>query len=269
MAGGSTGDADRYLVPGLRRGLEILEIFNTDRAVMSLSEIARAIFLSPSSTYRLVRTLESMGYLQAVPGTKSYRLGPRVLRLGFRYLNTDEVVDAARLHLEGLRDATGASTHLGVMDGAEVLYLLRVASRGAIASNIRIGSRVPAHATAMGRVLLSWLDAAALDALFESQDLLPYTERTITSVAELRRTLAEDRARGYVITRSSYQKGIFGVAAPLRNTQGEVVAAINASGLEDLFQDGQIGGSVRERVVETADRISESLGYSPGRRIAL
>ena len=134
---------ERYIVPGLDRGLRLLQLFSPERPHWTLSEQARALGLSRSSVFRLVYTLEAGGFLRR-EGEKTVRLGAAVLGLGFAFLASQDVAEAARPFLEALRDATGASAHLSVLDGDRVLYLLRAPSRLALISNIAVGARLPA-----------------------------------------------------------------------------------------------------------------------------
>jgi len=256
-------DPDRYLVPGLARGLEILRCFDRERPALSAGELARLQDLPRSTVFRLVRTLEAMGFLVREVDGRLYRLGPAVLGLGYEYLAGQEVPDIARPALEALRDATGASAHLAIRDGAEIIYLARYASRSAIASNIRVGSRLPAHATTMGRVLLADLDDAALGALYQGVALSGHTAQTPPDLDALKAMLAADRARGHVIGRAFYERGVVSVAAPVREASGRTVAAINVTAADHAFDPAELEGPVRDRVVATAIQISTWLGYRP------
>ena len=132
-------DRDRYIVPALERGLRLLRGFTHGAPAMSLGEIAKANELPRATAFRLIRTLEVLGYLRRIDGTKTYRLGPAVLSLGFEYLASVDLPEIAGPALEGLRDRTGASAHLAVRDRDEIVYLCRVASRLTLTSSIRIG----------------------------------------------------------------------------------------------------------------------------------
>jgi DNA-binding IclR family transcriptional regulator len=236
---------ERYIVPGLDRGLRILQLFSPSQPQWALTDIARALGISRSSVFRLVYTLEAGGFLQR-NGDKLVRLGPAVLSLGFAWLSSQDIGEVARPHLESLRDATGASAHLGVLDGEHVLYLVRAPSRLALISNVGVGTRLPAATTSMGRVLLSGLDPTALR-------LLPAGQRPDEA------TLVEDRARGFVAEPSRFEPGITSVAAPVRDHTGRVIAAINISAPESFLPTARIGDTV-PLVLATAAAISAALG---------
>lgn len=241
---------ERYIVPGLDRGLRLLQLFTRERPHWTLADLARALELSRSSVFRLVYTLEAGGFLKR-EGEKSVRLGSAVLGLGFAFLASQDVAEAARPVLEKLRDDTGASTHLGVLDGGAVLYLLRAPSRQALISNIAVGQRLPLATTTMGRVLVSELDAAGLAAL--GRVALPDAA-----------TRAEDRARGHVATVSRFERGIVSIAAPVRDQSGRVVAAINVSSPESQLKLADAGERVVPALLAAAVSISRSLGWAAG-----
>ena len=252
---------DRYLVPGLSRGLELLEAFSPERATLTLSELSRAIGLSRSSAYRLVYTLAELGYLVRDAESKAYSLGPRVLRLGFTYLAAQDMVDLARPQLEALRDRTNASAHLGILDGSEIVYMARAADRNALTSQVNVGTRLPAYATSIGRAILAWLPAQEVRNRFAHAKFQSYTRQTPASADQLVKMLAEDRARGYVVSRAAFETGICSIAAPIRNAQGEVVAAVNVALPEAAIEAKQLETTIKDAVMETATTISVWLGW--------
>ena len=249
---------DRYLVPGLIRGLQTLAAFTPERREMSLSEIARELGLSRSAAFRSVYTLTQMGYLLQDEARKTYALGPAVMRLGFGYLATRELVEIALPELERLRDKTDWSTHLGVRDGALVLYMLRVPSRLGLGSIVHVGSRLPAAGTTMGRVLLADLDEDTLVALYRGQDGSRATPRSGRNMADLLAQWRNDRQSDVVTQIGSFEAGITSVAAPLRDMSGKVVAAINATSSAESNE--AVPAHIRDAVQATARNISRLLG---------
>ena len=137
----------RYLVPGLIRGLSILESFSRDRQEQTIAQIAKNVGHQRSTTFRLVYTLEAVGYLERVGATKTYRLSAKVLGLGYSFLSGLELVDVASPILEKLRDDTMCSTHLVVREGTDVVYIARFSGSTQLISGITVGTRLPAHAT--------------------------------------------------------------------------------------------------------------------------
>jgi DNA-binding IclR family transcriptional regulator len=251
-------EEDRYLVPGLLRGLAVLDAFTPNRREMTLSEIAQILGLSRSAAFRAVYTLAHQGFLLRDERRQSYTLGPAVLRLGHGYRAARELVQVAVAELERLRDETDWSTHLGVRDGRMVLYMLRVPSRMGMGSIVHVGSRLPAAATSMGRVLLTDLDEAALIGLFreESFDQAPVgTPRSMSEVCDQWR---RDLASGTVVQIGSFERGMASVASPVRDMSGAIVGAINATRAHG--EDGGVPDTVRAAVRDCAARIARLLG---------
>ena len=254
-----TPDAeDRYLVPGLIRGFDVLNAFTPTRTRLTLSEIAGALGLSRSATFRTVYTLAHMGFLLHEPQSQTYALGPAVLRLGHGYMASRELVQIALPEIERLRDDTDWSTHLGVRDGRSVLYLLRVASRMGMGSIVHVGSRLPAASTTMGRVLLTDLDEASLVALYRDD---PQDKTIRGQRREMQNLLTQwqaDQGRGVIVQLGSFERGMASVAAPIRDISGSIVAAINATRAFDTPEAPD--DEVIEAVTLCARAISRQLG---------
>ena len=257
-------DPGRYIVPGLARGLRLLELFDRSRPEWSLSELAVESGLPRSTTYRLIVTLEHLGYLDRAHPHKTYRLGARVLHLGFEFLDSQELVDIAHAPLQRLSARTGGSTHLAILDGTDVVYLLRVAGSNRLVSNVRAGTRLPAHATVMGRALLADEDTEALRNRFGDAPLAPATPATATTVEALERQVSDVRQRGYALSVAGFEAGIASVGAPVRNAAGDIVAAINFTGPDAQFNRERLETEVVGAVRETAGEISRSLGWRGG-----
>jgi DNA-binding IclR family transcriptional regulator len=252
----------RASVPGLERGLNILRLFRRDRTAIGAPEIARELGIPRSTVHRLVQTLEEMGFLRRAEHGGAYALGPAVLTIGFEYLGSLDIVQLSNPVLTRLRDETNYSTHLAIRNGTEIVYLSRHASRATIASNISVGSALPAHATVIGRVILADLDAAELAALFPGKRLKTYTEHTPPTLAALTKILADDRERGYATSTSFYENGVTSVAAPVRDRSGRVVASVSAVTVEVTLDEQYVRGPLKDRVVAAAAEISELLGAS-------
>ena len=252
----------RYSVHSLELGLRILESF--DRAAideMSLSEMARRIGVSRSSAFRLVHTLQRLGYLEREDETKNYRLGARVMSLGYSFLASKDIAELARPDLQRLRNATRCSTHLGILDGAEVIYIARFAAHKPVSAMIAVGARVPAHATTMGRIILAYKPAAYVEEHFAGRALAKFSDQTPVSLESLLALLEDDRRRGYVISHSNFEAGIASIAAPLFDAKGEVAGAINVSTPENAIDAERFDREVCDELRAAARRISELSGY--------
>ena len=268
----SSGGGSSYLVPGLERGLRILAEFSAREPVLGAPELSRRIGIPRTTTFRLLQTLESLGFLERVNGDRNFRLGVAVLRLGFEYVNSLELTDLGTPVLERLRDATGLSTHLLIRDQRDVVFVAKAQSHEPLFSSVKVhvGTRLPAHATVHGHVLMGDLSLAALKALYPEDQLEKYTERTPATVDELFERVQECVALGYGLSEASFERGISVVTAPVRDHSGGIVAAVAATvPRSDIGADDE-----KSRLVETicgaAVELSMRLNYrpSPGDRTA-
>src|SRR3954451_5436463 len=174
----------------LERGLAILSSFSSARPLLGVSELSREVGLSRSTTHRYVATLTALGYLQQDPASRRYRLGPRVLDLGFAAINAMEVREIAAPHLQQLSDATGHTVNMAILDGVDIVYVerCRTSARGQreIDLNLHVGSRLPAYCTSMGKVLLAFLSEPEREARIAELQLLPRGPNTLTRPPALR-----------------------------------------------------------------------------------
>lgn len=227
---GKTPEDDRYLVPGLLRGVQLLEAFAADGGSMSLAELARAIGATRSATFRAAYTLTQLGLLRQDAESRAYRIGPAVAALAARYAGDRALLDAALPVLEALRAETGLSAQLGALEGGDVVYLLRLRGARAASDLVRTGGRLPAQGTAMGRVLLAAMEEPALRHWHAA---LPGRRMAWPTLAARAR---EDAARGHVVQLGAFQRGIGGIAAPVRRADGRVVAALSLAGPTALLR---------------------------------
>jgi DNA-binding IclR family transcriptional regulator len=251
---------ERYLVPALTRGLQILKMMSDAHRRLTLSEVAVALGVTRSSAYRLAYTLCHLGFLEYDAQRKTYALGPQVLHLGYGYLASRDLVEVAMPHLVRLRDRTGWSAHIGELQGKDLVYLARVATRRTIASTVHVGTRLPARMTTMGRILLSGLPAEDVGELYRDEQFGPVTAQTPTTVTALLAQLAVDRANGVVVQNSGYEPGVASVAAPIRDMTDRIVAAVNISAVALFTNDAELQGPLKAEVLAAADAISRDLG---------
>lgn len=220
---------NEYIVPALERGLRILSEFDAKTQTLNATEIARRLSIPRSSAFRMMQTLETLGYLTRVDDNANYRLGVAVLRLGYEYIASLELVELAQPIIQALRDLTGCSAHITVRDGRDVVFVARAASRAPISSSIHIGTRLPAHATVLGRLLLSALSDDVLEVLYPEERLQAYSEQTPRTLNDLKTLIAEDRKRGYVLSQSFFEHGLSVVGAPVYDQSGAILAVVSVS----------------------------------------
>lgn len=252
---------ERYLVPALVRGLNILGMLSTANSNPTLSEVASALGVTRSSAYRLLYTLCHLGFVEHDDRAKTYALAPQVLALGHGYLAARDVPAVALPHLERLRDRTGWSAHLGELHGREVVYLARVPTRRPVSSTVHVGTRLPAHTTTMGRILLSGLADQEIRARYQEDFAAPLDLTPYAGVPQLLEQIAVDRANGLVAVHNSvYEPGVASVAAPVRDVNNRIVAAINVSAVALLLPEAELNGPLKEEVGAAAAMISRELG---------
>jgi IclR family transcriptional regulator, pca regulon regulatory protein len=217
----------------LERGLAVLSAFTPDRPALGISDLARKLDMTRSTTHRYVATLATLGYLQQDDSTRKYRLGPRVLDLGFSVLGSLELREIAAPHLRRLTDATGHTSNLAIRDDTDVILIDRVRGRPGryhhLEYTLHIGSRLPSYCSATGKALLAFLPRRDLDRLLDRIELVQRGPRTLTDRRALLAELEEVRRTGVAVNDEELDSALRSIAAPVRSRSGEVVAAVNVS----------------------------------------
>ena len=223
------GDGARaaHYVQSLERGLAVIRAFGADTPSLTLSEVARATGLTRAATRRFLLTLGDLGYVRS--DGRHFELTPRVLELGYAFLSSLSLPEVAEPHLERLVAEVHESSSVSVLDGPDIVYVARVPVSRIMTVAINVGTRFPAHATSMGRVLLAGLAEPELDAYLERAELQRLSPRTVTSTSTLRTELRRVRDQGWSIVDQELEEGLRAVAAPVRDASAKVVAAINLS----------------------------------------
>ena len=256
----------KYIVPALAQGLAVLGLFSRERPTLTAPDIALELGLSRTTVFRLLHTLQTMGYVTKAEEERRYKLGAALLGRGFSYLSSLDIVEVAQPILEQLRDETGMSTHMAVRDGRDVVYVARYAARTTVASSVHIGTRFPVHATVMGRMTICDFTAEELAALYPDEALPRFSEQTPATRSALAAVLAEDRARGYAVSQSFFERGVSSVAAPVRDGSGRIVAAINATSVDSVIDPSLMHGHVKDAVIGASTEITKWMSQgSPGR----
>ncbi len=260
----SSGDPrERYVVPALQQGLDVLALFTREQPALTAPDICAALNLPRATVFRLLVTLERAGYLLRGLDERTFRLGPGLLNRGFTYLASLDLPDIAQAALQSLRDHTGLSAHLAVRDGREVVYIARVAALTTVASSVQIGTRFPVHATLMGRMLVLDFTDEELRQLFPEKTLPQISKQTPKTLAEFKKLLAGDRALGYGISQSFFERGVSAVGAPVRDNAGHVVAAINVTAVDTHIDASTLHGPIKDAVVDAAREIGRWLASAP------
>jgi len=248
----------------LERGLAILCCFDPEHPVLGIVDIAQELGMSRSTTHRYVITLAALGYLEQGPGRK-YHLGLRVTGLGLSAMSGTGLREHAHADLEDLCQRTGFTVSLAILDGPEILLLERL--RGTrrvlhqVEPGIAAGSRLPAHCTAAGKLLLALLPEPAQRELIGELQLEKHGPNTIRSKSALRRELAQVREDGLAVDDQEFAAGLFSIAAPLRSDTGDTVAAVAITAHGKAIALADLIDALGPHLISTADRISARLGY--------
>jgi IclR family transcriptional regulator, pca regulon regulatory protein len=250
-------DERRDHLQTLERGLAVIAAFSGRGPLLSLADLAEVTGLSKPIVRRIMLTLERLGFARTSGGR--FALTPRVLALGYAYLSSVRLTDVARPVMEQLTDELGVGTSLAALDGAEIVYIDRV-QRGRVASiNLAAGTRLPAHATSMGHVLLAFAAPAEIEAVLAGS-LAALTESTLTDPDELRARLATVRKRGWDAVDQELEIGRRSAAAPVFDDGGRVIAALSLScGTLECSME-RLVGEILPPLRAGADAISEALG---------
>lgn len=259
------GGRDGGTSQSLARGLAILASFRSGRPLVGVSELAREVGLTRSTTHRYVATLAELGYLQQDPETRKYRLGPRVLDLGFSALNSMELREVAAPHLRRLSDETGYTVNMAILDGLDIVYVERCrsarAGQRAIDLDLHVGSRLPAYCTSLGKVLLAYLPEKEREAALDRIDFARRGPNTIVSRAALLAELARVRDAGFAINDEELAPGLRSIAAPVLAHDGAAVAAINLAVHRTMVSLEELVARLSSTLRRTAAAISAQLGH--------
>ncbi|MDP5184667.1 IclR family transcriptional regulator C-terminal domain-containing protein [Blastococcus sp. BMG 814] len=251
---------DGTFVQSLDRGLAVIRAFDAEHPRLQLSEVARATGLTRAAARRFLLTLVQLGYVRAEG--REFSLRPRVLELGYSYLSGLTLPEVAQPHLEALVQRVEESSSLSVLDGDDVVYVARVHTKRIMTVMITVGTRFPAYATSMGRVLLAGLPDDELDAYLDRARLEPLTGHTVTDPGVLRKVLDEVRERGFAMVDQELEEGLRSAAAPVRDRSGAVVAAVNLSVSASRTSPAQLEHEYVPPLLETAAQIGHDLGRS-------
>jgi len=222
-----SADRPAGYVQSIERGLAVIRCFSADAPRLTISDVARETGLTRAAARRFLITLQALGYVGS--DGRQFFLTPRILRLGYAYLSSLSVADVAQTHLEQLANSVHESCSASVLDGFEIVYIARAATKRIMTIALSVGTRLPAHATSMGRVLLAALPDNGIDAYLQSVQLNRLTDRTILDRTALRTELEKTRMRGWCIVDQELEDGVRSVAVPVHDDAGRVVAAVNTS----------------------------------------
>ncbi len=248
---------DSDFVQSLDRGLAVIRAFGPERERLSLSEVARATGLTRAAARRFLLTLVKLGYVRS--DGREFSLRPRVLELGYAYLSGLALPEVAMPHLEELSARLHESSSVSVLDGHHIVYIARVPTKRIMTVAISVGTRFPAYATSMGRVLLAAMSDADLERYLAEATFEPFTAQTVTDPDRLREIVREVARQGYAIVDQELEEGLRALAAPIRDSSGTVTAAINVSAHASRLSPDAMRAQLLPALLETARQIEADL----------
>jgi len=248
---------DSDFVQSLDRGLAVIRAFGPGRERLSLSDVARETGLTRAAARRFLLTLVKLGYVRS--DGREFSLRPLVLELGYAYLSGLAMPEIASPHLEELVAKVRESSSISVLDGHQIVYVARVPTKRIMTVAISVGTRFPAYATSMGRVLLAGMSPDDLDKYLSEADFEAFTARTVTDPDRLREIVREAGRQGYAIVDQELEEGLRAIAAPIHGAGNAVIAAINLSAHASRVSPAAMRAVLLPALLETAGRIEADL----------
>lgn len=242
----------------LERGLRVLALFGTDGVhEFTMTDVAERLGITRASALRVLGTLERLGFVHS--SGRAYRLGVRVLTLGYAYLSSLGFSTVARPIVEALMRETGETCSIGVLDNKDVVYVVRAEARRIVRIDLSVGSRLPAYLNSMGRLLLGALKDKELDAYLAALEPVAVTRKTVTDKQELRRRIVATRRSGWCYINGEVEERVAGLSVPLRNRHGHAIAALNVTLMRQTHSRQAIETELLPLLMETVRRIEEIL----------
>lgn len=247
---------DSY-VQSFARGLEVIRSFSAQAPQQTMTEVAARSGLTRAGARRILLTLQTLGYVQS--DGKLFRLTPRILDLGFAYLSSMPIWNLAEPVMEELVAQVKESCSAAVLDGIDIVYVLRVPTHKIMRNTLGVGSRLPAYCTSMGRVLLADLPDDELVKRLKASSQQPLTRHTVTGLDALLAKVHQVRKQGWCLVNQELEEGLISLAAPITNRAGRTVAALNISGQANRTNARTAQDSLLPALLHSARTISQML----------
>lgn len=256
---------EKNIVKSVAKAFAVLQAFGPDTTEMVLADVARAAGLDNAGAFRLLNTLVMLGYVERVPDTRRFRLTFKCLELGFNAIARSDIRSLARPLLRAIVGERIEAASVGVLDGHEVVYIERIqAGLERLAVDIRVGNRVPAYSSAIGRAILSRMPIDAQRAILEANPPRRLTDRTIIDVDIILAQIAETSRLGYAFSDQETVTGLRVIAAPITDVDGVPVAAVSAAAPAFGRSEQEFLADARDLTVNAAERLSEAVRAAGG-----
>jgi IclR family pca regulon transcriptional regulator len=246
---------DRDFVASLEKGLLVIEAFDASRPRLTLSDVSKLTGITRAAARRYLLTLTKLNYADF--DGRYFTLSPRILRLGYAYLSSASLSARVQPFLEQISEATGESSSAAILDGDDIVYIARSATRRIMSIGLGVGSRLPAYCTSLGRAILAHQPDEVIEAYLQRVRMEARTPKTVTDKAEFRAVLEATRVQGYALVNEELEFGLRSIAVPVVQKNGQVTIALNLSA-----QAGRVSADeMRERFLPSLSAASESLRY--------
>jgi len=257
----------KYTIKSIYKALDVLELLASESKMLGLTSISKKLHMQLSTTHRILMTLKHRGYVEQDAEKGTYKLGLKALEIGLALQAQLQLLERARVYLQKLADATEETINLATLDPVtdEVVYIAKIDSPHVLKTDIKIGTKLLAHCTALGKVLLAFLPEDEFNRRFGNQNLLPrYTSNSLSTVKELKEALVEIRKQNFAIDNEEFKIGVKCIAAPIRDQNGKVIAAISIAFPSARSSPEQMK-KFKNLILETSGEISRQLGFVAGR----
>ncbi|CDS51223.1 Pca regulon regulatory protein PcaR [Polaromonas sp. CG9_12] len=252
----SPAPGDSY-VQSFARGLEVIRSFSAQSPRQTLSEVAARTGLTRAGARRILLTLQTLGYVES--DGKLFRLTARMLDLGFAYLSSLPIWNLAEPLMETLAGRVKESCSAAVLDGTDIVYVMRVSTHKIMSIGLGVGSRLPAYCTSMGRMLLSALPPDQMLRVLQASERTARTRYTVTDINELAAKIAQVRTQGWSMVNQELEEGLVSMAAAITDRTGQTVAALNISGQANRTSAKVMQETMLPALLEAAQSISQRL----------
>jgi PcaR/PcaU/PobR family beta-ketoadipate pathway transcriptional regulator len=252
---------DRDYIKSLEKGLNIISLLSQHGSPLKLEELVKISGIRKTSCFRILQTLTRSGFAAKDKDTNGYFIGPKMISIGLAALGSRSVRELALPFMKEIRQKTGATVNLAILNGSDVIFVERLQSAYIIEATLRVGSRLPAQLSSMGKAILAYLPPAELIVVLRQIHFEKMTERTITSIKDLKQELKNIREQGFAVNDEELETGLFAIAAPLINHTGVAVAAMNISFPLMRHSREDAMATFRPMILNASREISAMMGY--------
>lgn len=246
-------------IKSIDKTLDLLEFLSIDDQEIGITEISKKLHMGLSTVHRILTTLKSRGYVIQNQQTTKYRLGIKLFELGCAVQSINRLVEITKPHLKQLSQSTNETANLAILEGKEVIYLDTIGSPEILRTEIMAGTRISAHCTALGKVLLAFISNREFESLYKSDEpLFSLTFKSISSLEKLKKRLKKVKKQGYAVDIEEYKIGVNCIGVPIFGRSGEAIAATSVTGPASRFTFNEMEKTI-SKLIDTSKEISNQL----------